>query len=75
MLKAKCPHCRDGCEECVQGYIHVGLKDGDWYTRFCPSCGEHNGVRISKTPPTETLGPCVFCGFDGVQWQKEEDKC
>lgn len=63
-MKAKCPHCKDGCDKCEDGFFEVKLAEGNWFTRACtnPMCGFHNGVRISKSKLEGTsAGACAHC--------------
>ncbi len=63
-LEAMCPHCfGKGCEQCGDGRITLGFKEGDWYTSQCnnPRCYFENGVGISDEIPSHPSGPCVVC--------------
>ena len=75
-MRAKCPHCNDGCERCdYRGVVYeITCKSGTLYTRAClnPDCGYKNGGSITDGPPPEVTlwepGPCVMCG-KYVEWE------
>jgi len=68
-MKAKCPHCNDGCDKCTDGFTEAFFAEGDWFTRLCenPRCLFVNGGRICEGFPPETSGPCVVCGGE-TRW-------
>jgi hypothetical protein len=76
-MKAKCPHCKTGCDKCDNGYFDTHVAVGDWYTRHCKECKMDNGVRVATEflPPQSewpSPNPCVFCGSANMEWQKVE---
>jgi hypothetical protein len=73
MMKAKCPHCRNGCEKCDGGYFEASIAVGDWYTRHCNQCGFDNGCRVATEfmPPFAEWAkpnPCIYCKNEDMQW-------
>jgi len=66
-MKAKCPHCEDGCSKCDNGFIDVKFATGFAFTIKCkdPDCGFENGMRIDDRPNfPDIVKPditCVFC--------------
>lgn len=74
-MKAKCPHCNNGCEKCQgTGFISVSFAEGDLFTRLClnPRCQFVNGGRICDGFPPESSGPCVICGGE-TDWAAADD--
>lgn len=71
-MKAKCPHCQDGCDRCEEGFMEVGFASGALYTSHCNACGEDNGGRIANSRfPREKWQPpgdCVWCKSLDVIW-------
>ena len=68
-MRAKCPHCRDGCDRCGGiGYQEARFATGALYTRHCTNleCGFDNGGRIvgpdSPVDVEEPPEPCLHCG-------------
>lgn len=68
-LKAKCPHCRDGCEKCDGGFWDVTMPEDDWYTTHClnPLCGFDNGGSQGSRLRDRTE-PCVMCRHPETVW-------
>lgn len=67
-MKAKCPHCTDGCEHCQQGYVEAKLAEGDLFTIHCLKCGFDNGGLICEGFPSEPSGECVMCNGQ-TEWK------
>ena len=76
-MRAKCPHCQDGCDKCDGGFTEVLFARGRLYTRHCTDaeCGFDNGGVIvgPDARPESTLNTpprdCVQCGA-AVEWQR-----
>lgn len=69
-MRAKCPHCNDGCEKCEAGYVQASFAGGQWYARRCqnPECGFDNGARAAAFGLPDIDRPCVICGGTDMVW-------
>lgn len=66
-MKARCPHCKDGCDKCDRGWIEVSFAStGHYHALICNVCEVGVGGRLhSPTRPLRTdLGGavCPHCG-------------
>lgn len=67
-LKAKCPHCNDGCDKCSNGYTEVtfGTEDSIMYSLICNDCGTCAGGGFldgKSEKALEHLGKYAVCPF------------
>ena len=73
-MKAKCPHCKDGCEKCDKGFVEVDFAEGITYDLVCKKCGQVVGFHIDEgnDPPTDATAEhacCLWCeGFQDLEW-------
>jgi hypothetical protein len=80
-LKAKCPHCHDGCEKCFEGYAEVtfGTEDSVLYSLICNDCGASvgGGFLDSKTIKIISIinkgAICPFCNSKNIQRIVEDE--
>lgn len=73
-MKAKCPHCDEGCTSCDGGLIDVSFPEGPdvkfWET-MCKDCGGVNGGQFTwKGRPVAVVScyaACPECGGDNLE--------
>jgi hypothetical protein len=76
-MKAKCPHCANGCKECSEGFIEVrfpAAEEGRLFARICNDCGAEagGGFTSAKMPGYEVPfvrdgSICPACGGSNIR--------
>lgn len=69
ILKAKCPYCENGCDNCVNGYAKVtfGTDEDVMYSLICNNCGENVGGGFLNPQTIKVVNSinkhaiCPFC--------------
>lgn len=68
-MKAKCPYCDFGCENCEDGFFEAQFPDGPIFILECADveCGFASGAQIlnPESPPLSKVDiKCILCGAD-----------
>lgn len=73
-MKAKCPHCNDGCARCQRGYIEVSFPEGpgvQLWLKVCRVCGAEAGGCFSgpglPEPCVSPYAVCPACGGQDIE--------
>lgn len=64
-MKAKCPHCHDGCPQCTGGFVDATIPSGPDVTRYdkvCEDCGTVAGGCVTGPGlPSPRISPQAIC--------------